>query len=164
MADTTPAAAFTPSTSVVPPQNRIGHVTDYEHQVVLHHNGDADGATSWAPLRKVRITRLTLCNGEVAMAATTNTTTLDIDILDPSASTPKQHDVAAKAVDTAVAADAYLDLTLSTTEADLVMENDEMLKVDVAVAGTQGEFNVVVSYKYLDARDVPGNWPATPKG
>ncbi len=168
MSDTTPAASVTASTAVVPPQNRIGQPTDYEHSVYLSYPDSANGGTdtgemTWTPLRKIQITGIIFCNGDTATAATTNTTVLDIDIEDPSASTTKQHDVAALAAGV-VAVTAYSNLTLSTTVANVTMENDEILKVIVTVAGAQSGFGVVVKYVLLDTVDHNVTWPIVPKG
>lgn len=164
MADTTPAASFSVSTSVVPPQNR-GFPSDYEHQIALEVNADATEGVSWSPGRKVRITRIRLCSSANALNAT-NDVALDIDIEDPSASTTKKHDVAT--YDSTVTADqiaayAYIDLTLSTTEANLVVENDELLKIVATNATGAGAYiTVVVSYVMLDVRDTSAEWPTTP--
>lgn len=155
MADTaTPAK--TASTANVAPQDR-GFDSDYEHTV--NFSMPVGSATrSWFPKEKIRITRITMSNGDVAQAASTNTTALDIDSEDNAGA--KVADIAPKAANLAVAIDVGVELVLSTTEADLVIEDTETVKIAATIAGTQGEFDVAVSYKKLEVRDVPGVWPA----
>lgn len=166
MADTTPAPVVTPSTAAVPPQNRIGQPTDYEHVVYLSYPDSANGGTDsgtmlWTPFRKVQITGLIFCNGDLATAASTNTTVLDVDIEDNAGA--KTHDVAALSAQVIVA-DVAVALSLSGTVTNLQMENTEVLKVAVAVAGAQSGFGLVVKFVYLDTIDHATVWPATPKG
>ena len=65
---------------------------------------------------------------------------------------------------TSIAADVAVELTLSTTEANLVIEADETLKIALTIAGTQGSFSVEIDYKLLEVSDYAGAWPALPKG
>ena len=148
--------AFTISTAKVAPQDR-GFDSDYEHTVNFSMPiGSAN--RSWFPAEKIRITRITMANGDVDQSAATNTTALDIDS-ENNAGT-KVADIAPKAAGTAVAMDVAIDLVLSTTEADLVIEATETVKIAATIAGIQGEFDVAISYKKLEVRDVPGDWPA----
>lgn len=154
MADTaSPAKSL--STARVSPQDR-GFDSDYEHHINFSFP-IVSANRSWFPQQKIRITRISMANGDTAQAATTNTTALDIDSEDNAGT--KVADIAALAVGV-VAADVAVDLTLSTTEANLVIEATETVKIAATIAGTQGEFDVAISYKVLDVRDVPGDWPA----
>lgn len=167
MADTTPAKAFSVSTAVVPPQNRIGQPTDYEHSVYLSYPDAADAGTdsgtmNWTIFRKLQITGIIYCNGDLLNDTATNTTALDIDIEDNAGA--KTHDVAALAAATSTAADIAVALTLSTTTADLVVENTEIVKVGITVAGAQSSFGVVIKYVLLDTIDHATVWPIVPKG
>lgn len=159
MADTVPAASVTPSTNSVPPQNRLLN-SDVILLETVHFDTTATDQKNWSPGIKVRIVELRVVNDDVAQAASTNTTAINVDIEDGAGA--KTHDVATKAAGTAIAADAMATLTLSTTEADLVMENTEILRVDSTIAGTQGSYSVVVKYKLLEVSDYAGDWPATP--
>ncbi len=161
MADTTPGAAFTVSTASVPPQNRIIS-SDVVKDVALNFELAASQQINWSPGEKCRIVEVRVINNATAQAAATNTTLINVDIEDGAGA--KTHDVATKAAATALAADAMVALTLSTTEADLVMENTEILRIDRTVVGTQGSFVVNVKYKLLEVSDYAGAWPATPKG
>ncbi len=157
MADTaTPKKTL--STARVAPQDR-GFDSDREQHIVLAFPAavDALASLSWRPRQKVRITNISMVNGLVAQAASTNTTVLDIDIEDGAGT--KTHDVATLAAGV-VAADIFIDLTLSTTEADLVIESTEILKVLDTVVGTQGEMAISVAFVALDVRDTATVWPA----
>lgn len=142
------------STARVTPQDR-GFDSDREQHVVLSFTGLNAENKSWFPQQKVRITRIGMTNGLVAQAASTNTTTLDIDSEDGAGA--KVADIAALAPKV-VAADVVEDLTLSTTEADLVLEVTETLKVAVSIAGTQGEFTISIAFVALDVRDTATEW------
>ena len=156
MADTaTPAKKL--STSNVTPQDR-GFDSDYEHTVNFSFEALTSHNRSWFPGEKIRITKITMANGDTAQAASTNTTVLDIDSEDNAGA--KVADIAAMAAQV-VAADVAITLTLSTTEANLVIENTETVKMALTIAGTQGEFDLAISYKKLEVRDVPGTWPAS---
>lgn len=154
----TPVAAFSVSTAAVPPQNRMFD-SDIEEYVILKGTGLVNESLNWFPGRKIRITSLRMANGLVAQAASTNTTVFDIDSEDGAGA--KVNDIATKAA-SVVAADVVVSLTLSTTEADLVIGATEMLKCLVTIAGTQGQFTISVGFKRLDVIDTPGAWPATP--
>lgn len=159
MSDTTPAAAFTPSTASVPPQARMVS-SDVVKDVALNFELAASQQINWSPGEKVRIVEIRVINNATAQAATTNTTALNVDIEDGAGT--KTHDVATKAAGTALAADAMVALTLSTTEADLVVEATEIVRIDRTVVGTQGSFVVNIKYKVLSMADYAGAWPATP--
>lgn len=155
MADVaTPAKTL--STAVVTPQDR-GFDSDREYCVNLSF-GIATANRSWFPGRQVRITKVTVANGDTLMDTATNTTAVDVDSEDNAGT--KVADIAAKAAATSQAADVAVDLTLSTTEADLVIEATETVKAAATIAGTQGEYDVCIWYKDLKVRDVPGDWPA----
>ena len=155
MADTaTPKRTL--STARVTPQDR-GFDSDREQHICIGFSGVATQSLSWRPRQKVRITNISMVNGLVAQAASTNTTVLDIDIEDGAGA--KTHDVAAHAA-AVVAADVFVDLTLSTTEADLVMEASEILKCLSTIAGTQGTHAISISFVALDVRDTATVWPA----
>ena len=154
MADTaTPKKTL--STARVAPQDR-GFDSDYEHHINFSF-GIASMNRSWFPQQKIRITRISMANGDTAQAATTNTTVLDIDSEDNAGT--KVADIAALAAGV-VAADVAVDLTLSATEANLVIEATETFKIAATIAGTQGEYDVAVSYVVLDVRDTATVWPA----
>ena len=160
-ADTTPAASVTPSTSAVPPQNRMLNSDVIRTQRVHFDTTNTDQKNTTFP-GKSRIVAIRVVNDNVAQAATTDTTTVNVDIEDGAGT--KTHDVAAKAAGTAIAADAFATLTLSTTEADLVVENTEIVRIDSTIAGTQGSFSVEIDYKLLEVSDYAGDWPVVPKG
>ena len=107
------------------------------------------GSGAWAPGQKVEIIEIRLVNGNVAIAASTNTTAFDIDVYNAVGDT-KEADLAAKAANVAVAVRAALVLALSATPADRIIEADESLQVVRTIAGTQGENSLVISYKYVD--------------
>ena len=98
-----------------------------------------------------------MSNGDVAQEATINTTVLDIDSEDNAVA--KVADIASL-VATAIAVDVATDLTLSTTEANLVIEIDETLKIAASITGVQSEFDVAISFVALDVRDTATVWPA----
>lgn len=154
---------FDVSTSKVPPQNRLLD-SDVERHFVLHFEGDADAESNVSLPQKWRVTNIRVVNGGTALDGT-NTVTLDIDVNDPAASTEKKHDVASynsASTGDDIEAGGYADLTLSSTEADLVVDSDEILQVAATVVtGTIAEFNVVVSYKLLSVSDYDGDWPAS---
>lgn len=121
-------------------------------QVSISFNGDAAAATgsaAFAPGQKIKIVKIELVNGDVAIAASTNTTAIGVDIYD-AAGTGKTHDVADKADTVAVGVRVSLELTLSTTEADLIVEADETIQVIRTIASTQGEMTLVISYRFVD--------------
>lgn len=159
MSDTTPVAYLTPSTASVPPQNRMQD-SDVDVPIVVQFDGTASDQHNIALARKCRVTRIQVVNDDVAMAAASHTTAVNVDSEDGAGT--KTHDIAAKAAATTCAADAFITLTLSTTEADLVVENTEIIRVDSTVVGTQGSFSVVIWVKWLEATDVAGAWPLTP--
>lgn len=100
---------------------------------------------------KARITGVRLVNHDVAMLTATTTVAINVDIEDGAGT--KTHDVCAKAAATAVAADADAALTLSTTEADLIVENTEIIRVDYTGVGITGGCDVVISYVDLEVPD-----------
>lgn len=120
-------------------------------QVVLAFNeaAAATGSAAWAPGQKVKLKKISIANGDVAIAAATNTTAIGIDVYNAAGDT-KQADVADKANTVAIAALASLDMTLSTTEDDLIIEATESLQVIRTIVGGQGEMSLVVSYEYVD--------------
>lgn len=161
MADSVPAASFTPSTASVPPQNRMLN-SDVIQTMRIHFSTTATDQKNASVPAKLRIVAIRVVVDDVAMAASTNTTLVNVDIEDGAGA--KTHDVATKAAATAIGADAFAALTLSTTEADLVVENTEIIRVDSTIAGTQGSFSVEIDYKLLEVSDYAGDWPALPKG
>ena len=152
----TATPAKTLSTARVTPQDR-GLNSDVEDQHVFSM-GVGSMSRSWKPSSMIRVTRVSVSNGDVLMDTATNTTAVDVDSEDNAGT--KVADIAAKAAATSIAVDVSADLTLSTTEADLVVNSDEVIVCRGTAAGTQGEYDVIVSYKKLDVRDVPGDWPA----
>ena len=109
----------------------------------------ATGSAAWAPGRKVRILAIRLVNGDVAIAASTNTTALDIDVFD-APGTGKEADLTGKLATVAVAAKVALTLTLSSTDADRIIEADETLQVIRTIASTQGEMALTIDFRYED--------------
>lgn len=126
------------------------HLEDPE-QVILAFS-DAAGATgsaAWKPGRKVEVTKIIDANGDVEQAAATTTTALDIDVYN-AAGDAKQADLAAKAANVQVVALGSLELVLSATDADRIIEEDETLQVIRTVVSTQGEMSLCVSFRYID--------------
>lgn len=109
----------------------------------------ATGSAAWAPGRKVRILAIRLVNGDVAIAASSTTTAIDVDVYD-AAGSGKQADLAAKAANVAVGARVALALVLSATDDDRIIEADETLQIIRTIASTQGEMALTVDYRYED--------------
>lgn len=139
---------------IFPEQDRfiqaIAEARDDPRQVVLAFSEAAavTGALSFAPGQKAEILKVELVNGDVAIAASSTTTALDVDIVDGAGS--KTHDLVAKAANVAVAADAKLDMGTAALLADRTVEATEMVKCLRTIASTQGEMSLVISYKFID--------------
>src|SRR3990167_1004841 len=127
---------------------------------VVYRPVDQTKQVNWAPGRSVRISRVVLANADVAIAATVNTSAINVDIEDGAGA--KTHDVCTKAAGTAVAAHALLSLTLSTTEADLVVESTELVRVDNVVVGVQGDCVVTIGYVDLAVTQLSVDWANSP--
>src|SRR3990167_4006199 len=133
------ANVFSPAkaliTAVVAPQNRMFD-SDKEKQVVLSFADTADHALAWVPGRRVKITGLRVANGAVLQDTATNTTLVDVDIYDNDATTPaKTHDVGAKAAATAIKANGWATITISSTAADSVVEATESVRALFDITG-----------------------------
>lgn len=150
MANTaTPAKSL--STAAVQPQDR-GFDSEREKFVTFVTPLTADAYPyKFKPYRKIQITRITLLNGNVTQATATNTVAVDVDIYSDGATPAKVHDVAAKAATTGLAAEKGLDLTLSTTLANTICENTEMVRALITVVGTMGPCTLQLAYVELDA-------------
>lgn len=157
----TPAKSL--STADVFPQDR-GFDSDKEQITCVGPiDTTATDGMSWSPGMKIRITGIRVCAGAAALNAT-NDVVVDIDIEDPSASTTKKHDVMTN-FDSAitaqnVAAYGYFECTLSSTEANLVVEDDEIVKI-VATNATGDGQQVTIAFKYVVLQvNSPGiTWP-----
>lgn len=149
--------AKTVSTAAVKPQDR-GFDSDRLREVVFQFLGTADLALQWSPARKVQVVGVVVTNGAVAMAASTNTTLVDVDSYDGA--NTKVADIASKLAATTLAAGARSSLTLSTTVADTVVENTETVFINSDITGTQGPHTVTIQYVDLEVTDLPTDWTA----
>lgn len=135
------------------PDKFIGKMSEFmadPRQVTLSFSEAtaATGVLNWAPGRKALVTKVKLVNGDVAIASSSTTTALDIDVEDGASS--KTHDMCAKADSVAVGADEFLDLTLLGPDLTNTVEATEIIKVARTIVSTQGECSVVFDYNFID--------------
>lgn len=153
MADTaTPAVAL--STAVVPPQAR-GFDSERVKTLFVKF-GAASEQINVAFPNKVQIVDVRYTNGATAQATATNTTAINIDSEDGAGT--KVADIAAKAAATALAADATSSLTVSSTQADNIIETTEILRIDQTIQGTQTSSVLSISYVDLAVPNYTVTW------
>ena len=158
--DSTAANLIVEATEVVRVVRTIGGTQAEGAVVITYVPLDLVHSINWFPNQRILITRITGCNGLTAMAATVNTTAWDIDTEDGAGT--KVKDVAALAVGVYAVDAKIAALTLATTNADLIVEASEIVKMLVTQVGLQGEGTISIWYKDLAVRDVPGDWPPLP--
>ena len=147
--------AKTVSTAKVKPQDR-GFDSDRLREVVFQFLGTADLALQWSPARKVQVVEVVVTNGAVAMAASTNTTLVDVDSYDGADT--KVADIATKAAATTLAAGALSALGVSSTVADNIIQSTETVFINSDITGTQGPHTVTIQYVDLEVSDLATDW------